>query len=182
MVRMTGFPCWPWVRNRLSLALGPLVLAFCFWASPVPAAEQSVPVIPGITTPDNFPGGCVDCHIRLPERNMDVRLSTRMKKWRESVDPQLLARIGAVSPKTVTLTGRHPPLPEQSYRNIPGSCMACHGKSQTKIPAMAPMLHALHLIGGKENHFITEFQGACTHCHKFDARTAKWSIPSGAEK
>jgi len=44
------------------------------------------------------------------------------------------------------------------------------------------MLHALHLTGGKDNHFLTIFQGGCTNCHKFDAASARWTVPSGPEK
>jgi len=29
---------------------------------------------------------------------------------------------------------------------------------------------------------MTLFQGECTHCHKLDAMTGKWSMPSGPEK
>lgn len=35
--------------------------------------------IPGITAEDPFPRGCVDCHVNMPDRNMDVRLSTLMR-------------------------------------------------------------------------------------------------------
>lgn len=182
MVRLIDLLSWLCAKNYLSSTLGNLVLAFCLCASPISAAEQTVPAISGITAQDKFPGGCVDCHVRLPERNMDVRISTQMNKWQESVAPKLLERLRAVLPENIVLVGRHPLLPQQSYRNIPASCMTCHEKSQTNVPAMAPMLHALHLIGGKDNHFITEFKGECTHCHKLDPKTAKWSIPSGEEK
>jgi hypothetical protein len=38
------------------------------------------------------------------------------------------------------------------------------------------------LTGGTNNVFVTTFKGDCTHCHKLDAKTGAWSMPSGAEQ
>jgi hypothetical protein len=46
---------------------------------------------------------------------------------------------------------------------------------------VARMAHPVHLTGGDENHFMTLFQGECTHCHKLDRATGAWSIPSAPE-
>ena len=44
------------------------------------------------------------------------------------------------------------------------------------------MIHEIHLTGGDTNHFLTMFQGECTLCHKLDAKSGAWAIPSGPER
>ena len=43
-------------------------------------------------------------------------------------------------------------------------------------------MHRIHLTGGDKNHYLTEFQGDCTNCHKLDQKTGAWSLGSGSEK
>lgn len=43
--------------------------------------------IPGVNAEDRFPDGCVSCHINMPDRKMDTRISTLMTQWNESVAP-----------------------------------------------------------------------------------------------
>lgn len=144
--------------------------------------EPSARPIPGLTAVDQFQNGCVDCHVNMPDRNMDVRLSTRMKQWYEAADPKLLEKAQAAAPATMTLKGKHPKLPANSFGDIPGSCLDCHRKDSNLAPPMGQMLHLIHLTGGSENHFVAMFGGECTHCHKLNTATGQWSIPSGPEK
>lgn len=157
-------------------------LALLLPASITLAAEDTLPQIPTITAEDHVPGACVDCHVNMPENNMDVRLSTQMKRWFEQVDPKLLDRVRGAARNPERLTGQHPRLSAETYRDIPGACRGCHGNSQTDNLPLAPMLHALHLKGGADNHFLMVFRGGCTNCHKFDAASARWTVPSGPEK
>lgn len=151
------------------------------------AEEKGMPAppparkIPGITAEDSFPRGCVDCHINHPEMNMDVRISTSMKKWNDKVDPKLLAKMQALAPAGVTLTGRHP-IAESSLKDIPAACGKCHSRTSKSAIPFSRMMHSIHLTGGEESHYLTLFQGECTHCHKFNAATGEWSLPSGPEK
>jgi hypothetical protein len=46
-----------------------------------PQASLPLPQIPGVTAPDQFPRGCVDCHVNRPDLKMDVRISTIMRQW-----------------------------------------------------------------------------------------------------
>jgi hypothetical protein len=131
--------------------------------------------------PDPFPRACVDCHLEYVERRMDVRLSTLMAGWREKVDPKLLAKARAAAPAGAKLEGRHPPVPG-ALASIPAGCLGCHGEKSTRAPPFARLMHAVHLTGGPENHFIETFQGRCTHCHKLDAATGAVVVPSGPEK
>lgn len=143
----------------------------------LPPARQ----IPGLTAEDHFPNGCVDCHINMPERKQDERISTLMARWNKDAGPKLLKHAQAAAPAGVALKGKHPTA-TGSLKNIPAACMTCHGGRSKTAPPFATMLHAIHLSGGEENHFMTVFQGECTHCHKLNAGTGAWSTPSGAEK
>jgi hypothetical protein len=146
-----------------------------------PAGLPPPRAIPGITAKDQFPRACVDCHLNYPEQKMDARFSTFMKQWTQKVEPQLLAKAAASAPPGVKLKGQHPAV-LGALKNIPTACLMCHGRTSTMAPPFARMLHAIHLTGGKDNHFLTVFQGECTHCHKLNAATGAWSLPSGPER
>ncbi len=137
--------------------------------------------IPGLTMEDKFPNGCVDCHINMPDIKQDERISTLISKWNREVEAKLLKKAQATAPAGVTLKGIHPPAAE-SLKNIPAACIACHDRSSRTAPPLAPLLHAVHLTGGDDNHFLTIFQGECTHCHKMNATTGAWKMPSAPEK
>jgi hypothetical protein len=142
----------------------------------LPPARQ----IPGLTAADHFPNGCVDCHINMPERNQDERISTLMARWNRDAGPKLLKRAQAAAPAGMKLRGAHPNVPG-SLADIPAACMSCHREGSKTAPGFSTMLHLVHLSGGEENHYLTIFQGECTHCHKMDA-AGSWRIPSGSEK
>jgi hypothetical protein len=136
--------------------------------------------IPGITTDDPFPIGCVNCHINYVEMNLDTRFSTLMKQWSVAVEPNLVAHAQASSPSGITIKGKHPHV-ATALEDIPAGCFMCHSQGSTMAPPFSRMLHRVHLSGGEENQFLTLFQGECTYCHKLDLSTGQWSIPSGPE-
>jgi len=163
-----------------------LVLAASAWTQPPgdaggPPRPPPARKIPGINADDKFIHACVDCHVNHTEMKMDVRLSTLMKQWNEKVDEKLLAKARASSPEGLVLKGRHPSIGD-SFKNIPGDCLKCHGSTSKMAPPFAKLMHSIHLTGGDENHFMTMFQGECTHCHKLSAKTGAWSISNGPEK
>lgn len=135
--------------------------------------------IPGITAPDAHPTACVGCHVDMPQIGIDARLSTAMKHWMEGADPRLVSRARTAMPPGATLTGKHPSVPE-SLEDVPAACIECHSSSEA-APSFPRLIHAVHLMGGAENHFLTIFQGECTHCHKLDPESGAWSVPSGPE-
>lgn len=137
--------------------------------------------IPGITSDDIFPSGCVSCHLNFADRNMDTRISTSLADWSEKVGPKLLEKAQAASPDGVILSGKHP-YALDSLTDIPKACIDCHRSMSQNAPVFSQMLHLIHLTGGKENHYMTIFQGECTHCHKLNLNTGKWFTPSGSEK
>jgi hypothetical protein len=150
------------------------------------AAEEQMKLpparkIPALTAEDKFPKGCVDCHINMPQIKQDERISTLMARWNKDAGPKLLKKAQAAAPASVTLAGKHPAVPS-SLKDIPKACMACHTRNSKTAPPLAEMLHTIHLTGGDENHFLTIFQGECTHCHKLNVTTGAWTMPSGPEK
>jgi hypothetical protein len=148
--------------------------------APVVAATPAARRIPGINAPDPYPKACVDCHVNRPP--MDVRLSTQMKQWMEGkVSPALLATVQGSAPAGLKLKGRHPDAAD-ALDDVPAACAECHSDDSKKAPPLAGMVHRIHLVGGDKNHFMTEFQGECTYCHKLNAATGAWSSPSGPEK
>jgi len=137
--------------------------------------------IPGITAPDQFPSGCVDCHLNYPELKLDARLSALMGGWGRGGSSNLTSRMQALAPAGVKLKGRHPEV-KSALRDIPAACIKCHAKPATPSPSFGPMMHVIHLGGVKDGHFLSIFQGECTHCHKLDLDTGTWRIPSGPER
>lgn len=169
---------------RLLMAAGILSLAIPAAAQPPQGGPPMPPArkIPGITAPDTHPAGCVDCHINYADMKLDARFSTLMKGWTTGVPPALTSHARNAAPAGLPISGKHPAVPAGSFRNIPGSCLACHGKASKTAPPFARMIHEIHLTGGEQNHFLTMFQGECTLCHKLDAKSGAWAIPSGPEK
>lgn len=122
--------------------------------------ETALPEIPGITVEDSKPNGCVDCHRKVSEER-DYRLTRHIEELAKK--------------------GEHPNV-VASISTIPTDCLVCHSKSAAKNLGTDPfttLLHKIHLVGGKENHFITEYQGKCTYCHALNKETGKWRIKSG---
>jgi len=137
--------------------------------------------IPGLTAEDKFPNGCVDCHINMADIKQDERISTLMARWNKGAETKLLEKAQAVAPAGVTLKGKHPQA-TSALEDIPNACKTCHGGKSSTAPPFAPLVHAIHLVGGEDNHFLTIFQGECTHCHKLNLATGVWTVPSGREK
>lgn len=143
-------------------------------------AEQKVPEIQGITVADPLPNGCVGCHKNYPEKNMDVRLTKILAKWKDGVEPKYLKLAQAGMSAGVTLTGKHPDV-GALVKVIPDDCLMCHRGGSEKVPEFEVLLHAIHLTGGADNHYIMNFGGQCMNCHKLDAKTGKWHLGSGRE-
>jgi hypothetical protein len=134
--------------------------------------------IPGVNVPDQFPKGCVSCHKNYTDAKYDARLSTIITSWAEAVDPKILAKVQSAAPEGVTFKGKHP-FKVTAETSIPEACNKCHGKMKN-APPLFQLLHVIHLTGA-DNHFMTAFQGECTHCHKLDLQKGTWSIVNAKE-
>ena len=142
--------------------------------------SQATRQIPGLTAKDEFPDGCVGCHIVA--KDGDMRIGAMAEKWKTAVPAPLLAKAKASSSDASKVKGKHPSIPNVQA-NTPQTCLAaCHKRGSTIAPPFAQLMHAIHLTGGAQNKFLTMFQGECTHCHKMDQKTGTWKIASGAEK
>jgi hypothetical protein len=136
----------------------------------------------GLAAGDPFPQGCVSCHTVDRAKGTDHRLSVALAQWTAGkVDAGLLAQSKASAPAGVVLKGKHPAA-EDSLEDIPGACLDCHDSGSKKAPPFSQLLHLVHLTGGTNNAYVTTFKGDCTHCHKLDAKTGAWSMPSGPEQ
>ncbi len=124
--------------------------------------EPAMPEIPGITVDDVKADGCVDCHYKESDEK-DYRLSTSLKELSEQ--------------------GKHPDV-SAMMTTVPDDCVMCHSEQMAEgmgTEPLGPMMHKIHLVGGADNHFITSYQGQCTHCHGFEEGTGEFSIKSGEE-
>lgn len=146
------------------------------------AASQLPREVPGITVPDAFPQGCVDCHLRYPEQALDVRFSTLLSGWAREVEPGLMEMARSASRPGVTLVGRHPEVDAEVLSRIPRSCISCHTRRVDEAPDFPSLTHLIHLRGGGQNPFLSVFGAECTHCHKMDPDRGTWTVPSAAEK
>lgn len=173
------------IRSRATLPvlvfLAPLAPTGPSVAAQPPGGLPPARKIPALTAPDTHPKGCVDCHIQYPDLKKDERISTLMASWTTKVDTGLLKKAQAAAPAGVTLKGKHPRT-TTAAKEAPRSCIGCHSKGSKTAPPFAQMIHLIHLTGGNENKFLAIFQGECTLCHKLDAATGQWTMPSGVEK
>jgi len=172
------YEIYPWFVDKLVPLIGAEEPA-----EPAEGHGPQPPVrkIPGITAPDQFPMGCVDCHVYYPEMNLDARVSTLMNGWGQANSSNFMSRMKALAPKGVEFKGRHPDVP-RSFGDIPAACIKCHAKPSMHAPSFGQMMHVIHLEGVKDGHFLSIFQGECTHCHKLEKNTGTSHVPSGPER
>ncbi|MBI5708031.1 MAG: hypothetical protein HZC36_13700 [Armatimonadetes bacterium] len=135
------------LASILPVAIGALAVGFgSSLQTPAPS-----PKIPGLTAPDKFPNGCVDCHIKLP--NEDVRLNVALKTVKH-----------------------HPSV--AGLKTIPTDCGRCH-RDGSPAGVLKTVLHKAHFQKKAESKFVTMFQGNCLACHALDAATGKVTVKSG---
>jgi mono/diheme cytochrome c family protein len=131
-----------------------LVAGFvAFAVAPLTAQEAKVPYLPGITTADEHPNGCVDCHKNQGE-GQDFRLNVSLAKL-----------------------GKHPKI-DAIVKKLPEDCMMCH-REGGKVSPLFLMLHKAHYENGNNSPFIKFYQGSCLNCHKLDAASGKMTVKSG---
>ena len=132
--------------------------------------EEEVPAIPGITSEDTHPNGCVDCH-RLAGENRDYRMSTAVEEWATEGAPEEVMEVAEASWPGVELTGTHPNVAQfVQEQPMPQSCLTCHG-DKSSIP-LDDALHTYHFAGGGDNHFVSGYDGRCLQCHSMNADVA----------
>ena len=119
--------------------------------SPARNAAGARSGLPGIDAEDAFAAGCVDCHVKLPDR--DVRIGP------------ILADLD------------HPPI-DRRVETVPQDCRKCHDDEGSAEP-LRTLLHRAHYGKGGESHFIQEFDGSCLHCHAVDLTSGEMRVKQG---
>ncbi len=141
--------------------------------------EGEMPNIPGITVEDTRPNGCVDCHRKDGSESSPLKLL--IKEWTKEVSSELLEKARAAAPAGVELKGKHADTVAMT-NTVPKDCLICHSKQSAKTmgaPELGRLMHLIHLAGGEENEFITEYQGQCVHCHALNIETGELTIKNG---
>jgi hypothetical protein len=100
---------------------------------------------------DDFPEGCVSCHVVLGE-GMDKRLGV------------VLDAIG------------HRPL-KGKVEQVPTDCLGCH--ESLGDPSFSSLIHQAHFSKPETNVFLARFAGDCRHCHVMDGSTGVAGLKSG---
>jgi len=138
-------------RTVLCLVVGLAVFGGTVAVSAQSAADSAF--LPGITTKDEHPSGCVDCHISQGE-GKDYRVPAELAK----------------------ITG-HPKI-DKIVKTVPKDCLICH-KNGPKPPVFSQAMHKVHFRNPKGNAFIAVYKGACLNCHSLDIDTGVMSVKSG---
>jgi len=146
-----------------------------------PSGAPPPRAIPGITSEDQFPTACVGCHLKYRDMNLDTRLSTVMRAWSKQVDPEFLQIAQSVVDPDLVLSGVHPEV-DVAQQEIPAVCLNCHESGTDNPVPLVPFLHKVHLDSKGKAVFLSMFQGECTHCHKLDKATGRWSVPNATEE
>jgi hypothetical protein len=138
-------------RTVLCLVLGFAVFGGIGALSAQSAADQAF--LPGITSKDPFPNGCVDCH----------------KDQRDGKDFRVIAELANIS--------GHPKV-EKIVKTVPKDCLICH-KTGGKAPEFNTVMHRVHFAKPAENAFVTAFKGSCLNCHTLDQATGTMNVKTG---
>ena len=126
------------------------IAALCMSVS---VAAAGTAFLPGLTSTDDNPKGCVDCHANVGGK--DRRLNT------------VVAGIKG-----------HPNI-AKVVKNLPKDCGMCH-KEGSKVPALGVVLHKAHYgPDPAKSAFVATYQGACLNCHKLDVAAGAMTLKSG---
>ncbi len=138
-------------RGRKILSL---VAGLALFGGTAALSAQSVD-LPGITTKDAYPNGCVDCHVAAGG---------------DKSSPLVTAELAKVS--------GHPKI-DKIVKTVPKDCSTLCHKLGGKAPAFNLVMHKAHFGKPSENRFVTVNKGACLTCHAFDPDAGGMAEKSG---
>ena len=115
------------------------------------AALSAVVILAGAAVADEFPEGCVSCHVKKVG-DVDFRLNT------------LLAQIG------------HRKV--DRLKQIPRDCGRCHASDDSE-DSFTSMIHEIHFDVPKINLFVNRYGGACINCHEINKETGDAGLKNG---
>ena len=117
------------------------------------AALAMSAVAPSVVGADDYPEGCVSCHIQR-QGQTDLRLNV------------LLDQIGHRKFRA---------------RKVPRDCNRCHRPEEgSDEPAFSQLIHAIHYDVPATNTFITVYGGDCQECHAMDPEDGEARVKSGS--
>ncbi|KPK55346.1 MAG: hypothetical protein PVI25_00405 [Gammaproteobacteria bacterium] len=112
----------------------------------------SLTAFAGVAVADEFPEGCVSCHVEKIG-DVDFRLNTLL----EQIGHRKVDRL----------------------KQVPRDCGRCHTSDPTEEENFTAMIHEIHFDVPKINLFVTRFDGACIHCHQVDTETGEAGLKNG---
>jgi hypothetical protein len=139
------------VRQFSLCAIVVVVLAGMFFTTNLWGSDTNK--LSGITVKDEYPNGCVDCHVKVND-NEDNRISTAVAKMEN-----------------------HPPI-DKVVKVVPEGCIMCH-KEDSKAGAFHSITHKTHYKNPSENDFISKHNGDCLNCHTLDMTNFKMGFKNG---
>ena len=112
------------------------------------------PFLPGVTSQDERPNGCIDCHRGAASETDRIDV--------------ILAKLDG-HPNVAPITKR-----------VPDDCRLCH---KPKMPGgtLSFITHLQHYEDPADSDFISSYDGACLSCHALDLNTGEITIKSGAK-
>ena len=140
-------------RGRMALCFMVVLLVLGGIDSLSAQSAGGVSNLPGITTKDPYPNGCVDCH-KDAGSGKDYRVLT------------MLAKIST-----------HPKI-DKIVKVVPDDCLMCH-KAGPKPPVFSQVMHKAHFEKPATNTFVTTYTGSCLNCHSLDQSTGAMNVKSG---
>ena len=138
-------------RIHLVGALGLAIAVGTIYASP-PYQKAAGVGLPGITTKDAFPKGCVSCHVKAS--GGDLRLNVGLKKVKGHPDVAGMVK------------------------TVPKDCGMCHKAGPTPAP-LKTALHKAHYGKKGASLFVKKYQGSCLSCHSLNTKTGAMTTKSG---
>lgn len=114
----------------------------------------SLTVFAGVAVAEEFPEGCVSCHVEKIG-DVDFRLNTLL----EQIGHRKVDRL----------------------KQIPRDCGRCHTSDPEEEGNFTAMIHEIHFDVPKINLFVTRFDGACIHCHQVDTETGEAGLKNGSK-
>jgi hypothetical protein len=136
-------------RTGFAILIGAWVVGAGLLAGPFAWSQPAF--LPGLTTTDEWPNGCVSCH--KAGSDGDTRL-------------------------TVLLAAKKHPNIAAMVRTVPDGCMVCHKEGGQAGP-LNKQTHRIHYANPGSNKFITVDHGSCLACHTLDVKTGIIKLKSG---
>ena len=130
-----------------------LAAALAFLGGAVALSAQSAD-LPGLTTKDDYPHGCVDCHNGLGGDRA----------------PLVTAELAKIS--------GHPKI-DKLVKTVPNDCVTLCHKVGGKGPVFNLAMHTVHFQKPAENRFVTVNEGYCLDCHFLNVATGEMNEKSG---